>query len=106
MTSIIIKGKPIDDYSRCEHYHSLLDIIAVKFKCCNDYYCCVYCHTEGTDHAVQVWKKKEFTTRAILCGLCKNEMTINQYLNGNNQCISCGSKFNPNCSKHHHFYFE
>ncbi|HEY8689401.1 MAG TPA: CHY zinc finger protein [Chitinophagaceae bacterium] len=103
---IVIKGKPIDEQTRCVHYHSPLDIIAIKFKCCNDYYPCYYCHEEQTNHHVEVWKKDEQNTKAILCGICKSEMTIRQYLNCNDQCLFCGSKFNPNCSNHYHFYFE
>ena len=103
---LIIKGKPIDEQTRCIHYHSPLDIIAIKFKCCNDYYPCYYCHKEGTDHPPQVWKKDEQNKKAVLCGICKYEMTIQEYLYSKNQCPSCCSKFNPNCSKHHSFYFE
>ena len=104
--NIIVKGKPVDGETRCIHYHSPLDIIAIKFKCCNEYYSCYYCHQEETDHTVEVWKKNEFNIKAILCGICRHEITIQQYLTGNNICPSCNSKFNPNCSNHYHFYFE
>ncbi len=53
-----------------------------------------------------VWKKDEFDTSAILCGICNNEMTIREYLTSNNRCPHCNSAFNPNCSKHYHLYFE
>ena len=104
--NIIIKVKPIDEQTRCVHYHSPLDIIAIKFKCCNEYYPCYYCHKEDTDHPVQVWNKNEHTTKAIICGICKHEMTIEQYLTSDNKCPLCNSKFNANCSNHYHFYFE
>ena|SRR5438045_2381055 len=103
---IIIKGKIIDDQTRCVHYHSSLDIIAIKFKCCNNYYPCYYCHEEEADHQPQVWKKDEHNTKAVLCGVCKHEMTIREYLNSDNNCPSCSSKFNPKCADHYHFYFE
>ena len=106
MNDIIVKGKLIDGNYRCVHYHSLLDIIAIKFKCCNVYYPCYYCHHQEADHQAEVWKKNETETKAILCGICKHELTIQQYFTSNNQCPSCRSKFNPNCSKHHDFYFE
>ncbi len=32
---IIVKGKLVDDQTRCVHYRSTLDVIAIKFKCCN-----------------------------------------------------------------------
>ena len=101
-----IKGKVVDEYTRCVHYHSLLDIIAIKFKCCGEYYPCYRCHEEEADHDREVWKKNEFDTRAILCGICNNEMTINEYLASNSQCPFCGACFNPDCNKHYHFYFE
>ena len=101
-----IKGKPIDDETRCVHYHSSLDIIAIKIKCCNDYYPCITCHNETTDHPVQRWQKNEFNTKAILCGSCKNEMSIHQYLNSHHQCQFCNAAFNPGCSNHYHLYFE
>lgn len=103
---IIFKGKPIDDQTRCVHYHSPLDIIAIKFKCCGEYYPCYCCHEEGTDHPVEVWKKNEHNTKAIFCGVCNKEITIEQYLNSNNLCPFCNSKFNPKCTNHHHMYFE
>jgi len=104
--SIIIKGKTIDEQSRCAHYHSALDIIAIKMKCCNEFYSCIHCHEEEAGHSAEVWSKKEFSIKAILCGVCKNELTIKQYLESNYECPFCKAAFNPGCSNHNHFYFE
>jgi uncharacterized CHY-type Zn-finger protein len=101
-----VKGKLVDDETRCTHYHSALDIIAIKFKCCNTYYPCYYCHEETAGHAAEVWRKNEFDTKAILCGACKQEMTINEYQHSHYQCPHCSSNFNPKCSNHNHLYFE
>jgi uncharacterized CHY-type Zn-finger protein len=101
-----IKGKLVDDQTRCEHYHSPLDIIAIKFKCCNEYYACHQCHEETANHKPKVWKKEEWDTKAIFCGVCKNELTIREYFHSGNQCPYCRSAFNPNCSRHYHLYFE
>lgn len=103
---IKVKGKTIDDQTRCVHYHSPLDIVAIKFKCCGDYYPCYQCHEETTDHKPLVWKKNEWDTGAILCGVCKKELTINQYLSSNDRCPHCRAAFNPKCSNHYHLYFE
>ena len=54
----------------------LLDIIAIRFKCCDKYYPCYQCHEETADHPAQMWNKDEWDTMAILCGVCKTEMTI------------------------------
>ncbi len=104
--AIEIKGQPIDDATRCTHYHSDLDIIAIKFKCCTGYYPCYFCHAETVSHFPEKWKKEEFNTSAVMCGVCKNEMTINAYLNCNSVCPTCQSGFNPKCSNHYHLYFE
>lgn len=104
--SLNIKGKIIDDQTRCVHYHSPVDVIAIKFKCCAAYYPCFYCHEEEAGHHAQVWNKNEWNTRAILCGICKNELTIHEYLASGDRCPICKASFNPNCNKHYHLYFE
>ena len=104
--SIIVKGRQTDDETRCVHYNSALDIIAIKFKCCNTYYPCYYCHEESTDHKADVWNKEEFETPVILCGKCKRELTFNQYKNCHYKCPHCNAAFNPKCSNHDHLYFE
>ncbi|MES1213889.1 MAG: CHY zinc finger protein [Bacteroidota bacterium] len=101
-----VKGKIVDEETRCVHYHSVLDIIAIKFKCCHEYYPCYYCHAETAGHPAQVWSKSEFDTKAILCGMCKNEMTIEAYKECDYECPFCKAPFNPGCMKHNHFYFE
>ena len=103
---IIIHGKAVDDNTRCIHYHSALDVIAIKFKCCGEYYPCYQCHEETAGHEPVTWQKDEWRTKAILCGVCSNELTIKQYVKSGNQCIYCRSLFNANCSKHYHLYFE
>ena len=106
MEKIIVKGKTVDSHTRCVHYHSPVDVIAIKFKCCEQYYPCFYCYEEEAGHAPGVWQKNEFHTKAILCGMCYNELTIQQYLHCNNQCPFCGASFNPRCNRHYHLYFE
>lgn len=101
-----VKGKLVDDQTRCSHYHSPLDVIAIKFKCCDTYYPCFYCHEETAGHKAEVWNKNEFDNKAILCGVCQQEMTINQYQSSNYQCPHCRTNFNPKCSNHNHLYFD
>jgi uncharacterized CHY-type Zn-finger protein len=103
---IRVFGKPVDNQTRCVHWHSELDIIAIKFKCCDKYYPCFSCHEEEADHEHQVWPKAEFDQKAILCGVCGNELTITDYMASGNTCPTCKSGFNPGCSKHYHLYFE
>ena len=103
---VMVKGSTTDDQTRCIHYHSALDIIAIKFKCCQTYYPCYTCHQEEADHPPERWKEKEWNTKAILCGVCKTELTIQQYLDSNYNCPSCKASFNPGCYNHNHLYFE
>jgi uncharacterized CHY-type Zn-finger protein len=102
---ILVKGKVIDNQTRCSHWHSDLDIIALKFKCCNTYYPCYSCHAEDVDHEATTWEIVERDQKAILCGVCGKELTINEYMGSNNICPNCQSLFNPNCKKHYDLYF-
>lgn len=104
--SVKVYGQTVDNETRCIHYHSQLDIIAIKFKCCKKYYPCYECHQEAEIHKPQVWSVAEQDQKAILCGVCKCELTIKEYLNSDNKCTSCKSNFNPGCSLHYHLYFE
>jgi uncharacterized CHY-type Zn-finger protein len=98
-------GVEVDAETRCAHWHSPLDIIAIKFKCCGRWFPCFDCHSELADHAAAVWPADEFDERAILCGACGAKLTIEQYSNCESMCPACGAAFNPGCSKHRHLYF-
>jgi uncharacterized CHY-type Zn-finger protein len=104
--SVIVKGKPIDEFTRCVHYHSDLDVMAIKFKCCGEFYPCYDCHAETANHAAVVWPKELWNEKAILCGRCQHTMSIQEYIDCENRCPYCGSYFNPRCSNHYHLYFE
>ena len=101
-----IFGSPIDDQTRCKHYHSATDIIAIRFKCCAQYYPCIYCHEESANHAPEVWRAEDEQQKAVLCGHCGLALTIQEYLSAKNQCPGCQSFFNPHCRQHNHYYFE
>src|SRR4051794_41142258 len=103
---MIVKGNPVDDNTRCSHYHGPLDIIAIRFKCCDQYYPCYFCHQEEVDHPAIPWRRTEFNTNAILCGACTSEMTIAEYKASNYRCPCCNAPFNPKCINHDHLYFE
>jgi uncharacterized CHY-type Zn-finger protein len=103
---IKVRGKLVNEQTGCVHYSSPVDIIAIKFRCCDNYYACYYCHQELEDHDPQVWQKDEFDTKAILCGYCRTELTIHEYFNSGYRCPHCSSSFNPKCRNHNHFYFE
>ena len=101
-----VHGVALDAETRCAHYHSRLDIIAVKMRCCGVYYACRECHDELADHAPEVWPKAEWDQKAVLCGACGSELDIHDYLACESRCPACAAPFNPGCKTHHHLYFE
>lgn len=101
-----VLGADIDPQTRCLHYHGDLDVIAIKFKCCDQWYPCYECHAAVADHAPGVWPKSEFNKVAILCGACGHQLTTSEYLNCGSACPACSAKFNPGCANHYHLYFE
>jgi uncharacterized CHY-type Zn-finger protein len=99
-------GDVVDENTRCTHYQSDLDIIAIKFKCCRRWFPCRECHDESESHATTVWSKDDFETAAILCGACGQQLVINRYLACDSICPACDAQFNPRCSDHYQSYFE
>jgi uncharacterized CHY-type Zn-finger protein len=96
----------VDGETRCAHYRSAVDIVAIKMKCCEVYYACKDCHEALAGHAIEVWPRGEFDVKAVLCGACGTELTIRNYLGCETWCPACGAEFNPGCEKHWGFYFE
>jgi len=101
-----VYGVDVDSETRCEHWHSPLDIIAIKFKCCDRWYPCFDCHAAVADHAPEVWPSSGFGEKAILCGVCGHQLAIDEYLSCRNTCPKCSAPFNPGCANHYHLYFE
>jgi uncharacterized CHY-type Zn-finger protein len=100
-----VRGVDLDPQTRCAHYHGPTDIIAIKMKCCGIYYACKDCHAAQADHPAEVWPASEWDQKAVLCGACGSELTINQYMQSGYQCPDCGAQFNPGCRNHYHYYF-
>lgn len=101
-----INGKLVDEQSRCYHWHSPLDVIALKFKCCEKYYACYSCHHELANHPTQRYDLSiDSNEKLIICGVCKTELCFNEY-HEHMKCPHCKSQFNPACSLHYDLYFE
>jgi uncharacterized CHY-type Zn-finger protein len=105
-SNVFVNGVDLDAQTRCVHWHSPLDVIAIKFKCCGEWYACYDCHSALADHAPEVWPRDEFGERAILCGECKTELPISEYLASEDQCPKCKAAFNPGCANHYDLYFQ
>jgi len=103
--AMVVHGISVDAETRCAHYHSALDVIAIKMKCCGQYYACKECHDALAGHASAVWPRDEWEQPVVLCGVCGAELSVRAYLDCGNECPQCGAKFNPGCRKHYHLYF-
>lgn len=103
---VIVRGLDIDPNTRCRHYHSAVDVIAIKMRCCETYFACMDCHIALAGHPAQVWPRAEWDRKAVLCGVCRSEMSVREYMDSGNRCPGCSAEFNPGCRNHYHFYFE
>ena len=103
--TIQINGLLVDDQSRCQHYHSTLDIVALKCSGCLKYYACYQCHDSLEEHSFRAYPCQLKQDKVLICGVCRHEMTIEEYQQAL-VCSHCHSAFNPACSKHYDIYFE
>ncbi len=101
-----VLGVELDGEARCVHYHSALDVVAIRMRCCRTYYACKDCHGALADHDVAVWPPDQWDEPAVLCGVCGVEMTVRAYLGCGDACPACQARFNPGCRHHHHLYFQ
>jgi uncharacterized CHY-type Zn-finger protein len=104
--NIEVCGTDVDAETRCAHYHSEVDIIAIKFECCERWFPCFECHREHTAHAPEVWQISERDARAVLCGGCGYQLSITEYFECDSTCPKCRRRFNSRCSLHYNLYFE
>lgn len=101
-----VLGQVVDGQTRCAHYRTVLDIIAIRFFCCDEYYPCHRCHDEVPgQHPAIPWPPELHDARALLCGACGAQLTIAEYL-GTPDCPGCGARFNPGCKLHAGLYFQ
>ncbi len=98
-------GQTVDDETRCVHYRTPADIVAIKFACCGRFYPCFLCHTAGETHPARQWPASEWSEPAILCGVCRGTVSITDYRQVT-RCPHCSAPFNDGCRAHAHLYFE
>ncbi|MBC7723599.1 MAG: hypothetical protein H7146_02480 [Burkholderiaceae bacterium] len=104
---MFVQGTPLDEQTRCVHWHSPADVVAIRFACCREYYSCFECHEEHAGHAAERWPAAQWTEDAVLCGVCRAELSIAEYLaSPGSACPRCGAAFNEGCRLHRHLYFE
>lgn len=73
-------GIGLDSSSRCYHYHTKLDIVALKCSVCQKYYACYKCHDALEEHCFAATKSDE--TFPVLCGSCRQMLTLKEYKTG------------------------
>ncbi|WP_089247810.1 CHY zinc finger protein [Rhodococcoides kyotonense] len=100
-----VYGPTVDDQTRCIHYSTDLDVVAMEFHCCSKFYPCYLCHDESEDHPRTMWPRDSFDSPAVLCGVCITQISIADYLNVT-ECPQCSAAFNPGCRLHSHLYFD
>lgn len=99
-------GPVVDGQTRCVHYRTRLDVVAIRFHCCREYYPCHRCHDEASDgHPAVLWPFGDRAEHAVLCGVCGTELAIGAYLAADG-CPHCSAAFNPRCKLHAGLYFE
>lgn len=99
-------GVAVDPETRCDHYGTERDVIALRFGCCDTYYPCFACHAVVADHEPAAWPRSRFAEPAVLCGACRETITAAAYLADGSSCPHCGVQFNPGCRRHRDRYFE
>ncbi|WP_306295990.1 CHY zinc finger protein [Arthrobacter sp. STN4] len=102
--AVPVFGQTVDNETRCVHYHTTKDIVAIKFPCCGRYYPCHHCHEEDATHPARQWPATQWNEKAILCGACQTELTITEYRTST-RCPNCHAPFNERCANHAHHYF-
>lgn len=107
-----VRGVDVDDETRCDHYDDPVDVVALRFGCCETYYPCYACHEAVADHPAEPWPNARFDESAVLCGGCLATLTARKYFDATaadgsrDACPWCGIGFNPGCRQHRDRYFE
>ncbi len=100
-----VRGVDLDHQTRCAHYHGADDVIAIRMRCCDVYYACHACHAALAGHPADRWPPHEWHTRAVLCGVCRHQLSIREYFACGSACPACSAPFNPGCRNHYPLYF-
>lgn len=103
--SHVVRGVEVGSETRCAHYDTDRDVVALKFGCCGAYYPCFRCHEAVADHDAERLPV-DGSESAVLCGVCGAELTAREFVEGEHRCPDCGVAFNPGCADHYDRYFH
>ena len=116
-----LRGVAVDPDTRCAHWDSAVDVVALRFGCCGAFSPCHACHAATADHDPEPWPRPRFDDPAVLCGVCGTTLSARAYLDGDSEgrspsasratpdddaCPACGAAVNPGCRRHRDRYFE
>jgi uncharacterized CHY-type Zn-finger protein len=101
-----VSGVDVGPETRCSHYDTERDVVALRLACCGEFHPCFRCHDAVADHDRERWSREERDVEAVLCGVCGTTLTVAEYLDCDSTCPDCGAAFNPGCADHHDIYFE
>ena len=104
--AVPLRGVAVGPETRCEHWDADLDVVALRFGCCETFSPCHACHAETANHDPEPWPRARFDDPAVLCGACGSTLSARMYLDSNDACPACGAAFNPGCRRHRDRYFE
>ncbi|QLH81047.1 CHY zinc finger protein [Halosimplex pelagicum] len=100
-----LRGVAVDAETRCGHYDDAVDVVAIRFSCCDCYYPCFRCHETLADHEPERIARESFDDPGVLCGVCGERLSVREYLDCDDACPACGASFNPGCRRHRDRYF-
>lgn len=101
-----VYGVGVGPETRCAHYESRRDVVALRFGCCETFYSCHACHEALAGHESRPWPAERFDDPAVLCGVCGTALGVTAYLAADHECPTCGVAFNPGCAAHYDRYFD
>jgi uncharacterized CHY-type Zn-finger protein len=105
LQDVDVLGVATDAETRCDHYGTEHDVVALRFGCCGRYYACYRCHAEIADHEAEPWPADRRDEPAAYCGVCGATLTGAEYMTVE-ACPTCAAAFNPGCANHYDRYFE
>ena len=79
-TDPLLRGVGLDAQTRCAHYATARDVVALRFACCPAYWSCHRCHAELADHPAVPVPAGDFDRPHVLCGVCRTELSVAAYL--------------------------
>jgi len=103
--AVPLRGVAVDAETRCDHYATARDVVAIRFACCGVYYPCYRCHDALAGHEAERIPRAAFDDPGVLCGACGATLAVTAYLAADDACPDCGAGFNPGCRRHRDRYF-